>query len=1050
MGTRLKKGFLFLLLLSVLGQVAHGDNTIIYTNVSITGLPSGSLITLQVGPAYTSQVFNITGTNTIISLNITPANAALYGNKIPFTWSGNAGAAIQYRGVTYSYCTTSASNALYCGTGYTYPTTLAYNSLTTLRFFPYLNLTAYYLSEAAYFKSIGVSANSVIVTSLNQAAINALLATNSTGSNAIIDRVLVRNSIATPAYGTIRSYNSVLAGNYLPAGNVIRYAIFDSSSGVLSITTANVAKAVPNQLNVNGYPIPQNTVSIIHILVINGHYGLTGSNTYPVTVSFNGNTIGNNPLTYTMNVLQGSTVLYSNTVTASNFAKTLSYNIPVTSNSLVEFVTDGNGNYTSDLADSGSVTIPTNILYYLPVNVINTQSSAFQANAQIPVTINAISLQPYITKSLNNTEWFFANGTVIPSWMEGNTLNEQALANSLYSSANVLFWLRIANSVNLFPASMTSNYVIYLGIVGNTPSTSNMLFSYPNTGEAPQLSCVDPTTTNTCVGIAGATSYGYWDNGNSIFPFYDNFAGTTLNGKWTPGAQWNGIVNNGLGIDCTSGSTCASSNIYATYPPSAANVVYDALYKYINANPASIEVGGSQTTTYGGTTNRPFLQKGYSSMWLFGSSQSSHIYLETTTPTDLGSVSKTTSTNTIKMLGLNWTNSGNLNITYGYSSWFKISNTLYTPLSANYLYIGTTDKVAQNNLDGYVYYIRTRLLPPNSIMPTITFQTIQQTSTATSVSISGPSNSIADVGQWESFTATVSNGNGSPYTYNWIGVNSITKVQVANTLYTGSTSTANTLLWQVTSAEVANSPIAWNVIVTDASATYNSVYSSTYGVNSIPIAGLLTESNTVIYTGGSSLLTSAGSSGSGALTINWFSNGACSQPSYATGTTNTVSPTVSTTYSYNVVDSTSTPYSVCSASNTVSMYSCGFTTSTYNIVFGSISAGTNIATTIGVTITNGGTGTSNILVQGEPSYTGFVGWNGITNSQYGFGLSNTVWSATASKAWASATPLTSSLVDTLMPVSASGGTATIYWGQQIPLYQPPQTYNGIIQLSSSC
>jgi len=64
---------------------------------------------------------------------------------------------------------------------------------------------------------------------------------------------------------------------------------------------------------------------------------------------------------------------------------------------------------------------------------------------------------------------------------------------------------------------------------------------YPYVGEAPQLS----------------STYGQYDNGNYVFLFYDNFAGTSLNtSKWNEGYNTGGsiTVHNGLTINYTSSS----------------------------------------------------------------------------------------------------------------------------------------------------------------------------------------------------------------------------------------------------------------------------------------------------------------------------------------------------------------------------------------------------------------------------------------------------------------------------------------------------------------
>ena len=50
------------------------------------------------------------------------------------------------------------------------------------------------------------------------------------------------------------------------------------------------------------------------------------------------------------------------------------------------------------------------------------------------IGFNAIKYKQYETCNLNNAEFFFANGTLATSWMEGNYLNEQ-IANALCMSS---------------------------------------------------------------------------------------------------------------------------------------------------------------------------------------------------------------------------------------------------------------------------------------------------------------------------------------------------------------------------------------------------------------------------------------------------------------------------------------------------------------------------------------------------------------------------------------------------------------------------------------
>ena len=87
------------------------------------------------------------------------------------------------------------------------------------------------------------------------------------------------------------------------------------------------------------------------------------------------------------------------------------------------------------------------------------------------------------------------------------------------------------------------------------------------------------------------------------------------------------------------------------------------------------------------------------------------------------------------------------------------------------------------------------------------------------------------MGQTASCTITVSGGV-APYTYNWLVVNSITDAVVANMLFTGVSSTSNTFAYSAVGADVANSPLVFNAIITDSHpSTVNSIYSATFLVN---------------------------------------------------------------------------------------------------------------------------------------------------------------------------------------------------------------------------
>jgi len=215
---------------------------------------------------------------------------------------------------------------------------------------------------------------------------------------------------------------------------------------------------------------------------------------------------------------------------------------------------------------TNSITIPSGIGEFLPITLFNYQSSAIVANTPIAIGttntftgniigFNAIAYQLYETCDLNNAEFFFKNGTVINSWLEGNLINEEAYnsicsssssANALSASANVLYWIDYPWPASFLPANSGTNptsNTIYLGWAGNVISAANTMFNENTVGEAPQLSCGDSgrvANTMECNGI-----YGQYDTGNVVFGtngLYQNFIGSS-----TP-SGWRSLLNGGSAI----------------------------------------------------------------------------------------------------------------------------------------------------------------------------------------------------------------------------------------------------------------------------------------------------------------------------------------------------------------------------------------------------------------------------------------------------------------------------------------------------------------------
>ncbi len=166
------------------------------------------------------------------------------------------------------------------------------------------------------------------------------------------------------------------------------------------------------------------------------------------------------------------------------------------------------------------------------ITITNSQSTATPAPFQQDIaicngTLNVGSSFAYINNATlfneinsNGSNVYFVNssGNILYSWYEGQFIN-----GSTYCD---VWWINLSNGI---PANSNVTIYMYIG-----PTSANYYSQYyPYVGEAPQLS----------------STYGQYDNGNYVFLFYDNFAGTSLNtSKWNYGYNSGGsiTVNNGI------------------------------------------------------------------------------------------------------------------------------------------------------------------------------------------------------------------------------------------------------------------------------------------------------------------------------------------------------------------------------------------------------------------------------------------------------------------------------------------------------------------------
>ena len=322
-----------------------------------------------------------------------------------------------------------------------------------------------------------------------------------------------------------------------------------------------------------------------------------------------------------------------------------------------------------------NITKPANIQSYAPLTISNNQNvsvSNFQQMVNVPSSVFTGYANTASGTAFQNLEFFYANGTVIPSWLEN------------YTSSNALYWIKLPS----VPAA--TSFTVYLGFA----STSTNLFNTVNDGEAPQLS----------------STYAEYDDGANIFNFYDNFAGTTLNtSKWTAAGTYS--VNNGILIKNSSSSYITSTDSYGSG-------VVD-FYAQFLGTPHT----GSNVNSYGGYSNgqqdgRLIGTIGEGGNCNFVAASTPEFYLvnfQGCPPANLTQIASFN--NNYNVFSVASTNSED----YGYINYGNAVSSTSNLVSLPYP-VGVYVNTAAQSIN--VQWFRVRAYPPNGVMPSVSFGSV--------------------------------------------------------------------------------------------------------------------------------------------------------------------------------------------------------------------------------------------------------------------------------------------------------------------------------------
>ena len=392
---------------------------------------------------------------------------------------------------------------------------------------------------------------------------------------------------------------------------------------------------------------------------------------------------------------------------------------------------------------NASITIPQGITSYVAITLANNQSQPTPVNFQQQITINGTEYANYAADNFENVEFFYQNGTIIPSWLEGSALTPKS-DSPLTSQSDLNYWLKLAPQI---PAS--GQIVIYMGFA----SKSTNLFNGVNIGEAPQLSCSNPANTTTGCSMG---QYAEYDNGGSIFSFYDNFAGSSVNAS-----NWNTVGDVGVANSLIISNTMNDSRIVTklkVYNPS--DVYFDALW---NAVTAGSGTSSSNIMVFGFFGNAGLGIPGYNALY-FRVQLAGWIGVTTANALTYNSLQPSLSLETPGYYVFSLFNNGGTDISdvdykavqsQKYESW---NGSSYLGFENNY------KGLTYNSLT--VQWVRTRLAPPDGVMPAENISAIHNS--LSTFTVSNPIAVLLNVSQGLNDTVLGGASGGTPpYSYQW-------------------------------------------------------------------------------------------------------------------------------------------------------------------------------------------------------------------------------------------------------------------------------------------
>lgn len=345
-----------------------------------------------------------------------------------------------------------------------------------------------------------------------------------------------------------------------------------------------------------------------------------------------------------------------------------------------------------------ALSFPAGITNYVALNISNSQTSATPNPFQQMISItSADSGWTYINNTGNhfgqNVEFFYANGTIIPSWLES------------YTSSSAIWWVKTGS------IAASSTLTIYMGFASKTTN----LLNNKTTGEAPQLS----------------STYAEYDDGDNVFAVYQAWGGlSSIPSKWSISGSAT-ITYNSNGITITSPSDYALNALL----PSTGSYVFYASVNIGTADDGLAGIGFSSANSY-----MPDGTFGY--LYQASANGENAPYIWNNGNEVSGSLQSAAATNYNGVFSQIGTSSSSLT---GFGQSISNSNSFTQPQYAS---------IIANSATAYnVYLTYVTVYPPNGVMPSVSFGSVQ--STTITLYLNGVSNANTSItyGTESNFTA---------------------------------------------------------------------------------------------------------------------------------------------------------------------------------------------------------------------------------------------------------------------------------------------------------